>query len=591
MRIQGRVIILNIARNLHALKRADISMAVVNPICIAFLWMFTPLLLTGCVSDKVNQDGTLFYYQQILANRGPQQRIDAEGQDVNQPLGLLRQVPAEQGMIPDVEIVVDPNTGRKAVHLTIEEVLARTLANSPEIRVVSFDPSIAKEDITKAVAEFDVTAFGELNFENEDNPANSIYQSGQSDERTFETGIKQKSITGSEWTLSYAMTRNWDDLSGRTISTRYEPILGFQLKQPLLRDAWQEVNLAGVDVAKMNYRVALLGFRQKAEEIAAGVISAYWSYFQACHNVEIYQGLLDRTIETLEKVKGRQEIDATEVHIKQTEASIKAREAALLQYKKLMIDAQDVLTRLMADPKLNVLEEFEIVPATLPTREKEEFELSELLEIALQKNPVIQQARIGIEIADLYIRFAENQDKPRLDLIASARAQGLAGGPENAQERLTEGDYLSYGVGLSLEYPIGNRLREAELIQRRIGRRKAVTVLQNVADQAAQMVRERARRIETNYEEIQVQKEAVDAAYIQLQVLEDTEEIREKLTPEFLLLKLQAQESLATAQASHVRAIVDFNIAMTELAQTLGTVLELKPVEPLIPSISDNDGM
>ena len=263
----------------------------------------------------------------------------------------------------------------------------------------------------------------------------------------------------------------------------------------------------------------------------------------------------------------------------------------MLQYKKLMIDAQDVLTRLMADPKLNVLEEFEIVPATLPTREKEEFELSELLEIALQKNPVIQQARIGIEIADLYIRFAENQDKPRLDLIASARAQGLAGGPENAQERLTEGDYLSYGVGLSLEYPIGNRLREAELIQRRIGRRKAVTVLQNVADQAVQMVRERARRIETNYEEIQVQKEAVDAAYIQLQVLEDTEEIREKLTPEFLLLKLQAQESLATAQASHVRAIVDFNIAMTELAQTLGTVLELKPVEPLIPSISDNDGM
>lgn len=590
MKIQGRIII-NIIRSFPALREAEISAAGRNPLYIVFLLVVTLLLPAGCVSDKVNQESTLLYYQQILADRGPQQRIDAEGRDVNQPLGLLRQVPSEQGMIPDVEIVIDPNTGGNVVRLTLEEVLARTLANSPEIRIVSFEPSIAKEDITKAAAEFDVTAFGELNLNNADKPSNSIYQSGQSDERTFETGIKQKNITGMEWTLSYAMTRNWDDLSSRVLTTRYEPILSFRFKQPLLRDAWRETNLAGVDVAKINYKVSLLGFRQKAEEVAASVISAYWSYYLARQNVDVYQQLLDRTIETLEKVEGRQEIDATEVHIKQTEASIKAREAALLQYKKLMIDARDVLTRLMADPKLNVLEEFEIVPVSSPPHEIEVLEISKLLEIALQKNPVIQQARMNIEIADVKINFAENQYKPRLDLIASARAQGIAGGPENAQDRLMEGDYLSYGVGLSLEYPIGNRLNEAELIQKRIGRRKAVTVLQNLADQAAQMVKERARRIKTNYEEMLVQKEAVDAAFIQLQVLEDTEEIREKLTPEFLLLKLQAQESLATAQASHMRSIVDFNIAMTELAQTLGTVLELTPVEPSIPRISDNDAM
>lgn len=590
MRIQGRII-LNIIRSFPALRHAETSAIVMIPIYIVFSLVVTMLLPAGCVSDKVNQDGTLFYYQQILADRGPQQRIDAEGQDVNQPLGLLRQLPSEQGMIPDVEFAVDPNTGGKVVHLTIEEVLARSLANSPEIRVVSFEPSIAKEDITKAAAEFDVTAFGELNLDNEDDPANSIYQSGQSDERTFETGIKQKNITGLEWTLSYAMKRNWDDLSSRVLTTRYEPILNFRFRQPLLRDAWQNTNLAGVDVAKINYKISLLDFRRKAEEVAGGVISAYWSYYLARQNVEVYRQLLGRTIETLEKVKGRKDIDATEVHIKQTEASIKAREATLLQYEKLMNDAQDVLTRLMADPKFNVLEEFEIIPVTLPPQEIEELEISKLLETAMQNNPVVQQARMNIEIADIKMNFAENQYKPRLDLIASARAQGIGGGPENAHDQLMEGDYLSYGVGLSLEYPIGNRLNEAELIQKRIGRRRAVAVLQNLADQAAQMVKERARRIKTNYKEMLVQKEAVDAAFIQLEVLKDTEEIREKLTPEFILLKLQAQESLATAQASHIRSIVDFNIAMTELSQTLGTVLELTPVESSIPKISDNDAM
>jgi outer membrane protein len=588
MRFQGRDLLIYVCRSFQVTKTAGISI-VNTSIYVTFSLIFALILSGGCVSEEVEQQGALFHYQQSLANQGPQKRIDNEGQDMNQPLGLLKQVPSEQGIIPEVEIITDPNTGRKVVYLTIEQVLARTLANSPEIRVVSFDPSIAKQDITKAASEFDITAFGDLNLENEDNPKNSIYQSGQSDSRTLETGVKQKSITGSEWTLSYALTRSWDDLSGRTLSTRYEPILGFQLRQPLLRDAWQEVTLAGVDIAKMNYQIALLGFRQKAEDIAASVISAYWNYFQARRNVEIYKRLLDRTYETLEKVEARQEIDATEVHIKQTEASIKAREAVLLQTRKGVIDAQDVLTRLMADPQLNVLNEFNIIPASTPTQQTHELELSELLDIAMRKNPVIQQARIEIKITDINIRVAENQDMPRLDLVGSARAQGLAGGPENAQERLTRGDYVSYGVGLSLEYPIGNRQREAELIQRRIERRKAVAVLHNVADQAAQLVRERARRIRTNYEEIQIQQQAVDAAYIQLQVLEDTEEIRERLTPEFLLLKLQSQESLASAQVAHVKAIVDFNIALAELAQTLGTVLELHQVEESLPAFSGND--
>jgi outer membrane protein len=185
---------------------------------------------------------------------------------------------------------------------------------------------------------------------------------------------------------------------------------------------------------------------------------------------------------------------------------------------------------------------------------------------------------------------AENQDKPRLDLTASARTQSLSKGPENAQEKLYNGDYASYGLGLSLEYPLGNRQREAELIQRRFERRQSFAILNNVADQAAQLVRERMRRAQTNFSEIQVQKDAVEAARAYLEAMDETENIREQLTPEFLLVKLQAQEVLANAQMSEVSAIVEFNIALAELAQTLGTVLELHQVETSLPNITyDNN--
>jgi outer membrane protein len=570
-------------------KRLLLMLAVMRTGVISLL-MFVIVLLTGCVSDEINdQNNVVFSYQQTLADQGPQQRVDTEGKNMAEPLGLLEPVSQPESHIPKVEFFTDPNTGEQTVSLTIEQALARMLENSPEIRVVSFDPSIAKQDVTRAASEFDVTAFGDLNYENEDNPSNSIFQPGQSNSRSLETGVKQKSITGSEWSLSYNLTRTWDDLTGRTLSTRYEPILGFQLKQPLLRDAWQQVTLAGVDVAKLNYRVALLDFRQKAEGTAVGLISAYWQLLQAQRNYQIYQGLLDRTLETLERVVSRREIDATELHIKQTEASVKTREAALIQAKKQMTDAQDVLVRLMADVQLNLLNDFKILPASEPLQESEKFDYSQLLDLAMNKNPVIQQARIGIEIADINIRVAENQDMPRLDLITSARTQNIARGSENANERLSNLDYLSYRVGLSLEYPLGNRQREAELIQRRFERRKAVSVLQNVADQAAQLIRERARRAETNYTEIQVQKDAVKAAQEYLQALKEAEEIQEQLTPEFLLVKLQAQEVLADAQMSEIRAIVDFNIALAELAQTLGTVFELHPVQVSVPNISDSN--
>ena len=145
---------------------------------------------------------------------------------------------------------------------------------------------------------------------------------------------------------------------------------------------------------------------------------------------------------------------------------------------------------------------------------------------------------------------------------------------------------ISACLFLSLEYPLGNRQREAELLRRRLERRKAISALQNIADQAAIQAKERIRTVETNYAEIQVQKETAEAAKIHLQALEDSEPVRERLTPEFLLVKLQAQGALADAQRAEIKAIVDFNISLAQLAQTTGTVLELNQVSASLPAIS-----
>ena len=545
---------------------------------IYFMQLLLLLLLiqiSGCVSEKVDDQGIITSYQKTVVDKSPQPR------DSNEGLGSLRPSP-EPGLLK-LEVTKDETTGKNIVNLTIDDAVKRALVSSPEISVVSYDPSIAKEDITKAVSDFDPALFGRLNYEKEDNPSDSIFQGGQSTSRVWETGIKQKGITGAEWSLAYALTRNWDDLTTRILSTRYEPILSFQVKQPLLRDGWQEVNLDRVKISKLNYRVALAAFRQKTEAVSAEVISLYWLLAQARRDREIQQQLLKKSLETLTKVKDRENIDSTTVQIKQAETAAKSREAILFQAEKQVVDVQDALVRLLSDSQVNLLNDFEIVPITVPEMTETRFEQSEALRLALSNNPEIQQAPLAVEVAQINVDVAKWQKMPKLDLVASSRMSGLSQGRGDAQEQLNDGDFVSYALGITFEIPLGNRQREAEFRKRGLERRKATSILQNTSDLVAAQVKERIRLVETSYAEIQVQKDAVKAATIYLQALEDSEVIREKLTPEFLLVKLQAQESLANSQRSEIKAITDYNTSFIRLAQAMGTVLDMRYVRKALP--------
>ncbi|MDH4202712.1 MAG: TolC family protein [Phycisphaerae bacterium] len=551
-------------------------------VAVTFLSLFGCMQLTGCVSDEVDNDQpVLTAYQESLIEKAPQQRTQQEG--------IQSLKPAADPAMPPLKIVSDPNNELDQIQLSIEEAVMRVLANSPEISVVSFEPSIAKEEVTQAVSVFDPALFGQANYEDEDDPANSTTLGGQSNSRLWEAGIKQRGTTGAEWSLGYTLTRNWDDLTTTVLSTRYEPIATFQIRQPLLRDAWEKVNLAGVDIAKLNYKIALASFRQQTEAVSTEVISLYWALKQIRTDRQIQQELLEKTQETLERVQDRKDIDASLAQIKQAETSLKRRLAFLYDIEKQVTDVQDQLVRLLADSQTNLLDDYEIVPTTELVTQKTVFDQPGLLRTAMQQNPAILRSNLAVEIAQINVDVAKQQKMPKLDLVASTRFSGLDNSYRDAQEILYDGDYNSYAVGLTLEIPLGNRQREAEYRKRLLERSKAASGRWNLSDQVAVAVKEAIRSAETRFEQIQIQQEAVLAATTYLQGLEDTEQIRQQLTPEFLLVKLQAQEALAEAARGEIKAIADYNIALARLTQATGTVLDMRYVKNVLPEITKAD--
>jgi outer membrane protein len=533
----------------------------------------------GChLIDRSDPKDPLITYQKTMAD--PQPRVDTEGKDVSHPLGILEH---PQPTTPETvgQDAHEPNSLTPRVfHLTLDQAITKVLSNSPEIRIVSLDASVAEQLIIKSKADLDPTAFGRYNVERTDVPTTSYSEIGQSDVRTLESGVKQKITTGGEWSFSYVLTRSWDDLPSRNPATRFEPVLAFQLKQPLMRDGSREVTLAGIDVAHLNHQIALLGFRQKAEDLCTAVITAYWQLAQAREDLRVQRQLLDMASETFGKVEGRRAIDATDVQIQQAQVNVKARQAQLLQAQRRVTDAQDSLARLLADPQMDLIHDYEMIPDTPPSQRSNPLDAHQVLQRAIQDNPILRQARLGVRIADINLRVAKNQEMPRLDLVASTSRPALAETVSEAHDRFLDGNYHSYAIGVVMEYPLGgNRQREAEWQKRRLERKKAVATVQNLADQVAVQAKERMRRVQTSFAEIQVQQQAVEAANVQLQAIADSEPVRDKLTPEFLLVKLQAQESLSEALRAHSRAIAEYNIALAELAQTTGSVLTLYPTE------------
>ncbi|MCK4602410.1 MAG: TolC family protein [Phycisphaerae bacterium] len=546
-----------------------------------FLAATAVLVIAGCVPPGKIDNDVINRYQKAMAGRSPQQRLGTAGLEQLRPAG------GTTG--PELRIITDAETGRARVELSLDEAVMRALANNVEIRVASFDPAISREEMVKAAAEFDHVLFGSAGYERTDVRTDSTFGGGVSDVDTYEAGIKQKTVLGTTWSLAWAMTRTWDNSTFRTLATRYEPTMILEVTQPLLRNAWSEFNLATLRLARLNRRTSISEFRAQVEQIVTDVTATYWKLVQARKDLAIQQELLAETRKTLEMVEARRGLDATEVEVKQVKASVALRQAVLIRAERRVLDVQDKLAQLLADAQINVLRDFEIAPTTKPNQTLAQIDATDQLVTALQNSPLLEQARLAIAMADINVSIAENQTLPKLDLAGLIKYQGLGQTAHEAHEKLGTLNYLSYTIALSLEYPIGNRERRADLRSARFERLKAITQLQDTADKVALAVYERVRRVRMSYQEILAQRAAVAAAKKQLSALEDIEQIRGRLTPEFLRVKLSAQEQLAVAERDELQAIVDHNTAMIDLARITGTVLKLPSVRILLPAAEQAD--
>jgi len=371
---------------------------------------------------------------------------------------------------------------------------------------------------------------------------------------------------------------------------------GVTFTQPLLRGFGISLNSRFIRIANNNRRQSDLVFQQQIISTVAAVIRLYWDLVALNEDVKVRREALRRaekllsdnqeqvdagTRAPIEVVRARAEVARSRRDLIASESLVRQQEIVLKDYlsRKTVSDPMLAAVRIIPTDPLRV-DRTEVLPPA-----------GALAETALKQRPDIDQARIQIESTQLALRGSKDALRPSLDLIASARNNGLAGdvnpltlpgaAPHNPDPMLVGGygtalaqlfrrNYPDYGVGIQLTIPIKNRAAEADYTRDSLAlRQQEVRLWQlrkqvHVEIQNALIALEQARAtLEAAEREREFQEQALAAEEEKLAVGAST-----------TFLVIQYQRDLAQARSAEVVAQAGMVKARAALLRAAGNLLD-----------------
>lgn len=565
--------------------------------------------LSGCTGPVVDRDRSVLTRSVIDAVR--REMVEAEKspeylltdrQDSVESLGIpearmsqLREMGGPESYEPGAFPMDNDLLGaeQRMVAVSLERAIRSAAERNSQLQFDRLRPAISESQLVAAEANFDWTFFVNGQYQSIDRPrTSSTFFSTAADvyrQSDLTTGVRRRLTSGGTFTLDTSWTNADNETPGLTVvpNPANTVTVGAQLTQPLLRNA-------GSDYALSQIRIAENAERDEVATLEMSIIStlrqteeAYWGLVQAHQNLLIQQRLLERGIEVRDKIVNRRDLDATDAQIADAKAEVESRKAQVIRAQRNLRAASDSLKVLINDPDLTIGSEVLLLPADIAIDEPIRFSLVDAVTTALTERPEIARALLSIDDSTIRKQVARNQLLPRLDLEISARFSALDEDASDAYGDVWEGSFVDYIIGLSYEYPIGNRAANAALRQRQLENIQAVTSFQNTVQQVVLEVKNALRDTVAGYKLIAQTRASRVAATENLRAFEVVIETSGGYSAFNLDQWLSRQQALALAEAEEVQALVNYNIAISRLYAAIGRTLERNGIKFVVPETAD----
>jgi outer membrane protein TolC len=481
--------------------------------------------------------------------------------------------------------VTQPIPVERRETVSLADAAVRALQNNLDITISRHTKESRLADIIIEQAKFDPTLSVNGQFSRTVSPLNLPIFGGTPGNLTAITTRDQRAgsvtvdattnlITGGNVDLNYSPARssfNQDIARGFLFNPAWTGGLAFTLTQPLLRNAGIAVNKTFIKVAQNNADVEQHVFRDRVLTVIATVEQTYWELVFANEQLKVAQAALKAAEELLATNRAKAKAGVMSiVDVLQAEAAVASRVEQVLMAEKSIRDQEDQLRRLLNPGEEDLRHDVRLTPADAPVIVLEPISLQEAIDTAIDQRPEIIQAKKNVESGELNKRFARNQLLPTLSFQGSLGLNGLGGNYGDSVNSNFSGDFYNYGAGLVLSYTLGNRSAVSAYNKRQLEARNAEAALESVRQQIIVGVREAVRRVQTDFKRIETTRSARIMAEKQLQA----EQERLKVGLSTTRFVLDFQRDLATAQGNELRATVDYNKSLSNLARHKATTLD-----------------
>ena len=357
---------------------------------------------------------------------------------------------------------------------------------------------------------------------------------------------------------------------GRDRGFQFRPSVGIDLNQPLLKDFWIDSTRQQIWVNKKNLKISELGVRFQIMDVVRRVELAYFDLIFAIENVRVQEKALELANRLLAENKRRVEVGAlAPLDEQQAGAQAAARSADVLSARRNLDAQQNVLKNLITDNyqewhpiDIKPLEDLEAYP--------EKFDLMESWQKGMTQRPDLLSRRTELERSDIILRYQRNQLFPQLDLIGSYGRNGLDRHWGGALEDIRDETNPNFSYGVLFSIPLSNRGPRNRYQASKAEKESALLQLKKLEQEIMVQIDDAVKLAQSSFERVAATKQA--RIYAESALDAEGKKLENGKSTSFVVLQLQ--RDLTTARSEEIRALADYNKALTQLSFNQGATLE-----------------
>ncbi|MBI4376426.1 MAG: TolC family protein [Elusimicrobia bacterium] len=457
-----------------------------------------------------------------------------------------------------------PEPAIPAIPWTLRRSVQEALSRSPELQRLKAELGQAELEEPLLLALTDPQFQAGYSHTNDRSPrAAPAFQGSFSRLETFETGLLQRTLLGTETKLLWHNERLTSPSLFRTLDPSAASNLSLELSQPLIKDFWGRPDKARRGAARARALSARWRWENARADHAARAARAHLELYFARRQLRVREAGVEEAERLVVSHRDKRRYGLVEASdLLQAEASLELRQTELIVARSSLRQAELGFRAALHQPASSpapTLSEPEPMPE--PRLEPE---------AALSRRPDLLSAQAARKAGEWDLRLARLDIRPDLSLEGAYRFSGLAGTYQSSWKDMSGWDHAVKTVGLRLLVPLTFR-------RERLLRRQAEQALEGLAAEERRVREQVERELAQADESWQTARRRV-AAGLRLLELERrkaaAEESNFRKGRSTTDLMVRFRQDIQRAESELLRAQQDELAARIELARASGTLIE-----------------